>query len=437
MPSKYSHAFVLSHCDNRALLDDDSRQSLTSAAGAAPSASHSRSSPLPIRLANPKTFTPPHSRSTSATDSISTVSSFASSRLASSVVTEIYAPESDDPLEQIFYHHPRSSLATTPKRTSPPKTTSGLRLSPRSPPNKSPSAANITPRFTPTTNRNSFDFARPISTISEKPTEEEELYIHRNDVDEDNISLSSLSTLSSFSSFLTYGAPPDDSRPLQLQAPASISRLSPPYTPPSLEESRRSSSRGSSTDDAVPPPIARTRRATEYDNYPERSVNNNNKTRSRSVSKTRRLSFLKPFTSSSSHHNHNHKYNPAHSNSNSDASFTATNNRSSSTYAPTATTTYRSSTTYAPSAAASLSPHPPSQPTASATIAPTVASSSRSFNPSTQRWRASEYSIEGLLTEEEIQRLKRKGVNPQLKAEMDNATRGRKFGPLVGNTFIG
>ncbi|MCJ1226522.1 hypothetical protein MMC12_003174 [Toensbergia leucococca] len=51
-------------------------------------------------------------------------------------------------------------------------------------------------------------------------------------------------------------------------------------------------------------------------------------------------------------------------------------------------------------------------------------------------WRASNYPIDNMPADEAA-KLRRKGVNPRLKAEMDAATRGRGIGPLVGNTFIG
>ncbi|KAI9696971.1 MAG: hypothetical protein M1836_004932 [Candelina mexicana] len=51
-------------------------------------------------------------------------------------------------------------------------------------------------------------------------------------------------------------------------------------------------------------------------------------------------------------------------------------------------------------------------------------------------WSASDYPIEGM-SEKEIERCRKKGINPRLKAEMDAAMRGRRFSPLVGNTYIG
>ncbi|KAI9764673.1 MAG: hypothetical protein M1835_007533, partial [Candelina submexicana] len=43
-------------------------------------------------------------------------------------------------------------------------------------------------------------------------------------------------------------------------------------------------------------------------------------------------------------------------------------------------------------------------------------------------WSASDYPIEGI-SEKEIERCRKKGINPRLKAEMDAAMRGRRFSP--------
>ena len=53
-------------------------------------------------------------------------------------------------------------------------------------------------------------------------------------------------------------------------------------------------------------------------------------------------------------------------------------------------------------------------------------------------WSSSDYDISGL-SASEIRKLRKKGINPQLYAEMKAARKGKGkwIGPLVGNTFIG
>ena len=54
------------------------------------------------------------------------------------------------------------------------------------------------------------------------------------------------------------------------------------------------------------------------------------------------------------------------------------------------------------------------------------------------KWSSSEYDISGL-SASEIRKLRKKGINPALYAEMKAARKGKGkwVGPLVGNTFIG
>ncbi|KAK1069699.1 hypothetical protein LTR48_009493, partial [Friedmanniomyces endolithicus] len=53
-------------------------------------------------------------------------------------------------------------------------------------------------------------------------------------------------------------------------------------------------------------------------------------------------------------------------------------------------------------------------------------------------WSSSEYDVSGL-SPSEIRKLRKKGINPALYAEMKAARKGKGkwVGPLVGNTFIG
>ncbi|KAK0336330.1 hypothetical protein LTR91_000870 [Friedmanniomyces endolithicus] len=57
---------------------------------------------------------------------------------------------------------------------------------------------------------------------------------------------------------------------------------------------------------------------------------------------------------------------------------------------------------------------------------------------STMPWSSSEYDVSGL-SPSEIRKLRKKGINPALYAEMKAARKGKGkwVGPLVGNTFIG
>jgi len=66
--------------------------------------------------------------------------------------------------------------------------------------------------------------------------------------------------------------------------------------------------------------------------------------------------------------------------------------------------------------------------------------SSDSASLSSSEWKSSEYDT-SCLTVEQIHKLKKKGVNPSLYAEMKQARKGKggklRIGPLTGNTFLG
>lgn len=74
----------------------------------------------------------------------------------------------------------------------------------------------------------------------------------------------------------------------------------------------------------------------------------------------------------------------------------------------------------------------------STTTTNNTATSNGSTNSSSNQWTSSEFSTTGL-SEAEIRKLKKKGINPSLYAEMKAARKGKGkwVGPLVGNTFIG
>ncbi|GAB1729387.1 hypothetical protein NU195Hw_g4339t1 [Hortaea werneckii] len=67
-----------------------------------------------------------------------------------------------------------------------------------------------------------------------------------------------------------------------------------------------------------------------------------------------------------------------------------------------------------------------------------TANSNGSHTTSNSQWTSSDFSTHGL-SEQEIKKLKKKGINPSLYAEMKAARKGKGkwVGPLVGNTFIG
>ncbi|KAI7283213.1 hypothetical protein KC345_g3020 [Hortaea werneckii] len=92
--------------------------------------------------------------------------------------------------------------------------------------------------------------------------------------------------------------------------------------------------------------------------------------------------------------------------------------------------------------------HPAQPPSASSfdgnnssrkdSTATATSNSSNHTSNSNNQWTSSEFSTHGL-SEQEIKKLKKKGINPSLYAEMKAARKGKGkwVGPLVGNTFIG
>lgn len=60
------------------------------------------------------------------------------------------------------------------------------------------------------------------------------------------------------------------------------------------------------------------------------------------------------------------------------------------------------------------------------------------YIPDSGNWKSSDYDISGL-SASEIRKLRKKGINPSLYAEMKAARKGKGkwIGPLVGNTYIG
>lgn len=61
------------------------------------------------------------------------------------------------------------------------------------------------------------------------------------------------------------------------------------------------------------------------------------------------------------------------------------------------------------------------------------AGSSRSLN--SQDWKSSEYDTSGL-SEAELKKCKKKGINPSLYAEMKAARKGKWVSPIGGNTIL-
>ncbi|RMY60385.1 hypothetical protein D0863_11622 [Hortaea werneckii] len=92
---------------------------------------------------------------------------------------------------------------------------------------------------------------------------------------------------------------------------------------------------------------------------------------------------------------------------------------------------------YQPSSSLDGGGEPPHSRKDSTTTTNTADSHGSSTNNS-NRWTSSDFSTHGL-SEQEIKKLKKKGINPSLYAEMKAARKGKGkwVGPLVGNTFIG
>jgi hypothetical protein len=54
---------------------------------------------------------------------------------------------------------------------------------------------------------------------------------------------------------------------------------------------------------------------------------------------------------------------------------------------------------------------------------------------SSSTWTASSHDISGL-TQEELRKCRKKGINPSLYAEMKAARKGKWTSPIAGNTFL-
>ncbi|KAI8934223.1 hypothetical protein NX059_008970 [Plenodomus lindquistii] len=67
--------------------------------------------------------------------------------------------------------------------------------------------------------------------------------------------------------------------------------------------------------------------------------------------------------------------------------------------------------------------------------APSTINMERSNSKSSSEWSASGFDISGL-TEAEIKKCKKKGINPALYAEMRAAKKGKWTSPIAGNTFL-
>ena len=348
--------------------------------------------PIPRRSSLRQSVT--HSRNSSVTESLASLSTTSSSsRPASSVITEIYAPLRR-PSPQRLEHHPASLITSFALRPSP--LVSGPASKYSSQTIHSTSNSSSTPHSYTTIAKTST--SSPISTFSETFAKDDEPYFGSDEGDSE-----SLSSLSSFST-LDYAIKPWEDPRLY----PDLYRFKPPTTPdsygtrhahsPSIEESgSRSSSisrfsrfssisrqRGSSPDDAAPPPIARTRHIA-FALPPKHSP---------ATRVTNRLTKLRPSLSLSrrplSHVEHTKASSPV-------------------TFVPFANTSHESLP---------------------------ISTASRDDSHMAFNWQASVFDIAGM-SEAEQERLRKKGINPRLKAEMEAARKGKWLGPLVGNTFIG
>ncbi|KAI6805551.1 hypothetical protein KC332_g14573 [Hortaea werneckii] len=89
-------------------------------------------------------------------------------------------------------------------------------------------------------------------------------------------------------------------------------------------------------------------------------------------------------------------------------------------------------------AAEGETPHSRKDSTTTTATNNTATSHNSNGSSNNSQWTSSDFSTHGL-SEAEIKKLKKKGINPSLYAEMKAARKGKGkwVGPLVGNTFIG
>ena len=394
MPNKYSYAVVLSQLESQGRLDPNHGSHSRHLDSWYDSSSDSpRSGSIDISSSSDPPAAPPslsRSHSSPDTESLHSVGSI-DSREAASIVTQIYAPQNPTTppaTEQPALRSP--PLRPFPNYTRRDSTPQYLARSPKSSKLYSPthshsnpaSSQSILPPTAATTERTSLSRS---TSYSSKKTSAKSTYT--NDSYLDNLSLPS--TLTPFSQEFDFRVNPwDDLHYLpstfrkQPPSTGSSSSINPSTAPSSV-------SRAASPDSAVPPPIARRRRPDDLGSLSPTRANPNTCQTKDPLPKPHRLPFLKSSSSSKD----------------------------------------KASTTSLPYA---LAKPGCAQTTNSTTSSPALAPP----RSSSRNWTAGGYNIEGM-SEKEIEKWRKKGMNPHLRAEMQAATNGRRLPVSVGNTFIG
>ena len=189
-----------------------------------------------------------------------------------------------------------------------------------------------------------------------------------------------------------------------------------PDTAPSIHRRNSNKSRADTIDsedlDAIPPSISR---------YPAEKAKEKSKSKDRS---TKKLSALRKINNSSDLEIHpipltmpGPGFAPPRNNSNSNANVGHNPNSNGN---------------------ASINTKPSSSHPSGPGSATSSSSSLSSGTLSTMRrqWSSSAHPIDQY-SEKELKKMQKKGINPHLRAEMEAARKGKRLGPLVGNSFIG
>lgn len=422
MPNKYSYAHVLSQLESQGRLDPnhrshskyqetwyDSGPDSPRSGSVDTSSSSSRSDPA----AAPPSLS--HSQSSPDNESLYSVES-TDSRTADSIVTQIYAPEhpSTPPATE---HAPIRSPPLRPfpnytRRDSTPQYIgrSPASSGPYSPSHSRPSLSQTTTtsapsRLPPRTEHTSLSPSTsriPTKTYAESTFSDDsyfanDLYTGSLTSPKSSLKTDTASNYTSDSYFATVSLP-GTLTPLSAEFDSRVNpwddvhylpstfRMHPPSDDASSTHQSiapSSISRASTPDSAAPPPIARNRPS----DYPPGQSPNRPSSKPYTLGSkdsTPRSHHRLPFLKSS-----HHKSSPP--------------------------------------------PFAPSTSTFVASLPPTSSSTAAS----SRNWVASTFSVEGM-SEKEIEKLRRKGINPALRAEMQAARKGRGGLPVsVGNTFIG
>lgn len=414
MPNKYSYAHVLSQLESQGRLDPNHRSHskyqetwYDSGPDSPRSGSLDISSNSSDRSAAPPSLS--HSHSSPDNDSLYSIES-TGSRTADSVITQIYAPEhpSAPPSRE---HVPIRSppLRPFPNYTRRDSTPQYIGRSPASSEPYSPSRSRPNPpapsRLPPSTERTPLS---PTTSRASNKTYAESTFTDDSyfanipfagslTSSKSAVETDTASTYTTDSYFATVSLP-GTLTPLSAEFDSRVNpwddlhylpstfRMHPPSDDASSTHQSvapSSISRASTPDSAAPPPIARNRPS----DYPVGQSPNRPSSRPYTLGSKdstpkshHRLPFMK-----SSHHK----------------------------------------------------PSPPPFAPSTSTFVASLPPTSSSTAASSRHWVASTFSVDGM-SEKEIEKLRRKGINPALRAEMQAARKGRGGLPVsVGNTFIG